>query len=596
MRRFYFNSNLFRLAACAGLVVGLCPRVARAELITVRATGFALGQSAQCAGTNVSQLSLVPADLAPPFAQSAVKQDPVPAGLGPDPAVPYFTVRFALPIPPENATNLVASLVGLDAQIFTHNHSPGFELLPNGDALAIYFSTPPGKAENDPATSFIQARLRYGTVEWSLPELFFKTLDHNDQSGLLWNDAGTLRFFGGGRDLSDWTPFKTAVSADNGMTWTLSFPQLDAAADNYTAQPITSAFRGGDGAMYFAMDGSGSHSFLWRSQDGGTHWHDMGGRTGARHSAIVPLDNHGDLLSIGGKNAEVDGWSPENRSTNWGASWSSSVASPFPPLGSAQRPSLIKLANGHLFFVSDAFLQKKKQAPPAGWKFGSEVFVAVSADLGATWHIKSLPVQLPNHEYRTHGTVGYVTARQAPNGVIHILTTETQPCLHYELNEAWVFSDVGDLPPEATGGTLRDFAENYPDGKPRARWTARICPHGRYLLEGHAVDYYENGVVAHEATYLAGRRTGAETFRAPNGQVIWTWEQDLAKGSAVWTRYWPNGRKQSQSNWDIQPQARDLDRAFFGAVANGPAQRWTPEGNPLSYAIFSHGRLSWLPD
>ena len=32
--------------------------------------------------------------------------------------------------------------------VFTHNHSPGFEILPNGDALAVYFSTPPGKAES----------------------------------------------------------------------------------------------------------------------------------------------------------------------------------------------------------------------------------------------------------------------------------------------------------------------------------------------------------------------------------------------------------------------------------------------------------------
>ena len=104
-----------------------------------------------------------------------------------------------MPIPPENLTNNFAALTGIDPEVFTHNHSPGFEILPNGDALAVYFSTPPGKSESDPETSFVQARLRYGSEEWDLPELFFKTENYNDQSGLLWNDGGKIWFFGGGR-------------------------------------------------------------------------------------------------------------------------------------------------------------------------------------------------------------------------------------------------------------------------------------------------------------------------------------------------------------------------------------------------------------
>ena len=246
------------------------------------------------------------------------------------------------------------------------------------------------------------------------------------------------------------------------------------------------------------MDGEKASSFLWRSTDDGIHWHDMGGRTGGRHSVIVPLDDKGDLLSIGGKNASVNGWSPENLSTNWGASWSRSTASPFPPLGSAQRPSLIRLADGNLFFVSDAYLQKADRPPPAGWKFGNGCFVAISTNNGASWRIKPLPVQLPNHDRGKHGTVGYVTARQAPNGVIHVLTTETQPCLHYELNEAWIFSDAGDLAPETGGGTIRKFSENYPNGAKRSTWSARICPNGRYLLDGLETDFYENGDKEHE--------------------------------------------------------------------------------------------------
>jgi len=560
------------------------------ELLQIQAAGFTLATNhAVSDGANKIALSLA-ADAAPlPFCQSAVKQSTAPALLGPDPKIPYFTVRFAMPIPPENATSNVAALAGMDPMVFTHNHSPGFEILPNGDALAIYFSTPPGESESAKTTSFIQARLRYGAEEWDLPELFYKTENYNDQSGLLWNDHGTIRFFGGGRGYSDRMPFKMAVSTDNGATWTLSLPLLDQPAQDYTAQPITGAFRGPDGAIYFAMDGDKAMSFLWRSTDDGIHWHDMGGRTGGRHSAIVPLDRKGDLLAIGGKNSNVNGWSPESRSTNWGTSWSQSIASPFPPLGSAQRPSMIRLADGNLFFTSDAYLQKADQPPPADWKFGNGCFVAISTNNGASWRIKPLPVQLPNHQYRKNGTLGYVTARQAPNGVIHLLTTQTQPCLHYELNEAWIFSDAGDIPPETGGGKIQKFSERYPNGKLRTEWSARICPSGRYLLDGREMDYYTNGREQHEVTYADGCKTGDETFWLPDGTKLWSWRHDLKDHLSVWTQYWPNGRKRVESQWNTKPEARDVARTFFGRVADGPARRWNEDGKPIGAFNFANG-------
>src|ERR1051325_2724667 len=53
-----------------------------------------------------------------PFSQSAVKQSTVPASFGPNPKIPYFTVRFAMPVPPSNATNEVAALTGIDPMVF----------------------------------------------------------------------------------------------------------------------------------------------------------------------------------------------------------------------------------------------------------------------------------------------------------------------------------------------------------------------------------------------------------------------------------------------------------------------------------------------
>jgi hypothetical protein len=568
--------------------------MAATKVIPIDAANFGPGANMTTSdGTNQFQFK-IEATPAVPFNQSAIKQGTAPALLGPKSTVPFFTVRFAMPIPPCYTSNDVAKLTGMDSMVFRHNHSPGFEVLPNGDALAVYFSTPAGKAEADASTSFVQARLRYGSEDWDMPGLLFKTEGHNDQSGLLWNDGGKIWFFGGGRDISDFVPFRIATSTDNGATWTFSIPQLNQPARDYTAQPITSAFRGPDRSIYFAMDAKEAESFLWRSADDGVHWQDMGGRTGGRHSAIVPLDGKGTLLSIGGKNSAVNGWTPQNVSSNWGATWNESTVSPFPPLGTAQRPSLIRLASGNLLFITDSYMHKVKQPAAAGWKYGDNCVVALSTNNGASWHIKPLPVQLPQYHRTDHPSLGYTTARQAPNGVIHILTTVTLPCLHYELNEAWIWSDAGDVTPETSGGPTKKFSETYPNGKVRSKWTARVCPNGRYLLEGTQTDYYENGAKQHQVAYAAGRKTGEETYWSPQGKKLWTWRRDLKSNRGTWTHYYPNGKKRVESTWILRPEARDLKRNFLGYVANGPAQQWDEGGKLIATHQFVNGDLAGL--
>jgi hypothetical protein len=386
-------------------------------------------------------------------------------------------------------------------------------------------------------------------------------------------------------------PFKVAVSTNNGVNWTLTLPQLDTPATDFTAQPISSAFRGADGAIYFAMDAKEDSSFLWRSLDGGRHWKDMGGRTGTRHSPIVPLDDRGDLLSLGGKNSPMNGWTPMNRSSDWGATWSELKAAPFPALGNNQRPGLIRLANGHLCFVTDTYTRKVGKSPE-GWKLGEGCIVAISTNNGAAWRMKRLPVELP-HEKREsqNGTLGYATVRQAPNGLIHLLATMTQPCLHYEFNEAWVFSDAGDVQPERAGGMIEMYRENHPDGSPRVTWNARICPNGRYLLEGLETSYHANGSKEHEVTYLSGRKSGEESFWMPDGTKLWSWNHDARKQVSTWTHFWPDGRKRLESTWDTNPKTRDLKRAFAGFVAEGEVRHWDANGKLSERYEFAEGKL-----
>ena len=87
-----------------------------------------------------------------PWNQQCVKGKEVkevnaePAKQGPRADKPYFAVRMALPVPPAYTETELAQAVGIDWGVY-HHHSPGFEVLPNGDALAVYFSSPRGVTE-----------------------------------------------------------------------------------------------------------------------------------------------------------------------------------------------------------------------------------------------------------------------------------------------------------------------------------------------------------------------------------------------------------------------------------------------------------------
>ena len=542
-----------------------------------------------------------------PFNQTAVKQSTAPALRGPDPAKPYFTARFALPIPPDNDGQFNGSLLGVDPAVVGHNHSPGFEIMPNGDALAVWFSGP----EYGKRIRIVQARLRHGAEEFDMPELLFKVKGDQDicpchwaknfacmscgkRKGdqdivpLQWREGATNWLFTGwgypGR-------FRVSCSTDNGATWTMVAPTPQFFSGDGFPQPINSAFRAPDGAMYVATDGNGGDSMLWRSVDNGLTWTDQGGRTSGRHSTIVPLDQTGRLLSLGGKKTDINGYMPQNISTNWGATWQAPTQSPFPKLGNTQRPSVCRLASGKLVMIGDATLVGTT-TPPAGWTNGTAPYVALSPDNGATWHFKSLPVALKHHA-SSHLTIGYSTVRQAPNGVIHVLTTMTHPCLHYEFNEAWVSSADGDLAPETNGGRIETYSEKYPSGKPKATWSARICPNGRYLLDGVETHYYESGKKQWEVTWASGRRTGDETLWASNGDRFWSWKHDLTNTVSTWTHWWSNGQRRLESSWDTNPVARDLPiRHFRGLVANGAARHWDANGQEVGVYMFVNGSLN----
>ena len=189
--------------------------------------------------------------------------------------------------------------VGLPDGILWHNHSPGLEVLPNGDVFAMYFTSAgyvdqrrdPAcvSGEATPDIALLAVRLRYGSDEWEMPDLLLDYPDINDVAPLLWHDRGVVRLFWGGY-LSG-VPFQTAVSRDNGATWIdLRFIRPTGSFGPFgVGQPINTAFRGSDERIYVACDGADKDSVLWASSDNGRTWQDTGGRTGGRHSTCVKL-------------------------------------------------------------------------------------------------------------------------------------------------------------------------------------------------------------------------------------------------------------------------------------------------------------------
>jgi len=550
-----------------------------------------------------------------PFNQAAVKQSTKPSLQGLDASKPYFHVRFALPIPPDNDKERNGHLVGIDAAVADHHHSPGFEVMPNGDVMMFSFSGPSGR-EGGFDLRFVQTRLRYGAEEFDMPERVsvdgVKMEDLRKANGeplqigppLLWREGNTVWMFVGGYQWQGYTQppgdprpgaFSVFKSTDNGATWTIVALEPKFSALSADKQPITNAFRAPNGDMFVVCDGlngSGT-SMLWRSSDNGLSWIDQGGRTDGRHSTIVPLDNNGTLLSLGGKDTQMRGYMPQNISRDWGKTWEAKTQSPFPWLGANQRPSVIRLASGKLVMVGDSrFIHSP--APPKNWKYGENPYVALSADNGVSWTIKPLPMAL-KHEHRLHKTVGYTTVRQSPNGMIHVFATMTHPCLHYEFNEAWITDSVaGDIAPEIAGGKVKSYKEKYPDGKLRAIWKAKVTPGGRYLLNGTEKYYYPNGKKQREVKWVNGRRDGIETLWESDGTRVWSWNHDLANNVSTWTHWWKNGQKRLESQWNTNPTARDLPgRHFPGLLAHGTATHWDENGRMKEvYTFFNGDRIS----
>jgi len=467
----------------------------------------------------------------------------------PDAQKPFYRTHVLFPNLGGKSMPAVGWRLGIARGIGINYHNSAIQVLPNGDLLAAFYNTP--DLEDDPDQTVMVLRRRAGTEDWDMPEPFPLFADAGLAAPVIWNDSkfqsepdGRTWFFFGFARLVGAPPFAFATSNDNGATWSAAhFPVFPEPIGRYVSQPINSIVRGPDGAIYMPTDstgrdsdGNGSISAVWKTSDDGKTWSDTGGRTAGRHTTIVFAHN-GDLLGFGGKNSNIDGRMPLATSHDDGKTWTKSKL-PFDPLASGERPSVIRLLDGKLFFVADYNPKNQKHIHKDG------AYVALSSDDGQNWTIKRLPSNIV--------TVGYTTATQGPDGIIHIATTKNTVNYEIELNEAWLLDkDATDQiasSSETESGKVTKHSERYPTGKFKSSWSTATLPDGRIVLEGLERFFYPSGRPMWTVNFHDGEKTGEERYQREDGTLIWlkTYNTD---GTWTWQNYDAAGHLTATSHW-----------------------------------------------
>ncbi len=473
------------------------------------------------------------------FFRTDVKQKAIDLTAGPSASTPFYRLHELFPNLNGKSMPEVGWAIGLARGLGITYHNSAVQELANGDMVAAYYNSP--NKEDDPDQTVLIMRRRAGSESWDMPEPWPYFADAACAAPVFWNDNGRLWLFFGFPRLIGAPPFAFTTSGDNGATWSaIRFPHFTGPVGRYVSQPINSIVRAKDGTIYIPTDSTGrgagglsAASAVWATKDDGKTWYDTGGRTGGRHTTLV-IGRNGDLLGFGGKNSEIDGHMPLSISSDGGKTWRV-VPTPFDELMSGERPSVIRLADGKLFFVADYNPHHLKHLHKDG------AFVALSSDDGKTWKQKRLPANIL--------TVGYVTATQGPDGLIHIVTSKNTVNYEIVLNEAWVLSDseAATADPQAVAHVVR-HRENWPNGKPKAIWSTGRANDGETLLEGTQTFYFSNSKPQWIAHFHLGRKTGTETFYRAGGSKLWekTYADD---GTWTWRNFDRAGHVTSESQW-----------------------------------------------
>jgi formylglycine-generating enzyme required for sulfatase activity len=325
----------------------------------------------------------------------------------------------------------------------SQNHSPSITECPNGDLLAVWFST---LGETDLTTANAASRMRFGAKEWEPASAFWDAQDVNDHAPKVWWDGDkTIIHIVEGRQHGD---ILIRRSTDNGVTW--SKAEVMRAHGESASNPI----RTKEGVVAIPFDSAG----LSISRDNGRTWSETGRhRRGSEdiqpggkgpfiagiHSPIVELAD-GRLMAFGRLSPEEPAQKrfnlkmPVSYSGDLGETWQWET-SEFPVVSNTQRPAMLRLKEGPILLCSFTDQARTPKNERAGLSFkstggdytGYGLFTAVSYDEGKTWPDRRLIAP----EGKTTADInGYLAVTQTRDGRIQLITSKD----HYAFNLAWI--------------------------------------------------------------------------------------------------------------------------------------------------------------
>ncbi len=420
----------------------------------------------------VAVIEPVRSEVVPLWAKDVSQEKPDETRI--DPTTPWFREPIPFVVPPKEGSN---------EPFFPHNHCPSIAWLPNGDLLAIWFST---TREEGVEMTILGSRLRTGATAWDPASEFFKAARRNMTGSSLYYDqaTGILHHLNGmGRENAEgWENLALLhrTSRDNGVTWSVARPVSSGANYQRRHQVIAGMVRTQSGTLIQACDatpGGQGPTAIHISRDAGRSWADPGGDIRGIHAGLVELSG-GRLLAYG-RGQAIDGRMPMSVSADMGVSWEVS-AGVFPPIDSAQRLVLMRLREGPLLLLS--FTGARTGTPgmifsdAEGYEFkGCGLFGAVSYDEGKNWPKRRLltpgaalydvgahfgaklrrPPVLRTTPAQAEAE-GYLAATQTPDGGIHLVSSK----LHYRFNLKWIETPA----PHYSGKLKTSDSENV--GKP----------------------------------------------------------------------------------------------------------------------------------
>lgn len=338
-----------------------------------------------------------------------------------------------------------------------HNHSPSITECPNGDLLAVWYST---VDEGGSELCNVASRLRLGESEWEAASPFWDGPDVNDHAPKLWWDGDkTIYHFARG-----WQENIVRTSIDNGATWSkarIILPHGEFGND---------LLRLKDGTLILGNDNR--QVSLVYSRDQGKTWSynlvpkgESDSRPGGKgrrypgiHAPMVELAD-GRILALSRNDkpedqARFDRKTPFSFSADMAKTWTFET-SEFPAISSVQRKVLIRLREGPLLLCSFTD-QRRDWEKRTGMNFkandgssftGYGLFAAISLDDGKTWPMRRLITpggitrkapSIDRSEFSLGDTLaesgGYLSAFQSRDGNIQLISSKN----HYVFNLAWL--------------------------------------------------------------------------------------------------------------------------------------------------------------